>query len=239
MVKRKKVSVRQFTQADLPPRTGRTVEFTFIRSDGTKHIQPVTVYDGYKGDKGDGIQLKGAVATTADIANIVDPKQGDCWLATEDGVVGCWTGEEWLTTKIVGPQGETGETGVGIEEVRYITTPALDAEGKEIGHTLRIMLMLDNGDAYGCDPITLYHGEDGEDGKTYIHELTEASMTITDNGTYEIEVDQDVHALYVNGVQQPRGVVWEIEDNTLSLLGGDPFLLGDILSIHYINKVEV
>ncbi len=73
---------------------------------------------GDQGDDGTSVQLKGAVATTADLNNIVDKIVGDLYVVSETGDGYVWNGTQWTNTGPIrgpegatGPQGATGPTG--------------------------------------------------------------------------------------------------------------------------------
>lgn len=228
-------NVRPFTEADREPRTGRIMDFIFTYGDDTEYTSSVTVYDGYKGDKGDGLRLKGSVETEKDLSLVTDPELGDCWLIASEGVVASWNGEEWLTTKIVGPQGEKGDAGVGIKDILCEESPFTDEEGSS-GSTHTITFMLDDGTTK-VDEYTVYNGKDGKDGadgKT-VYSFVEEQSAVVDEETQVIGIEDIVFNLFVNGVQQPKGTVWEQEDGVVTIKG--TLYPTDIVSIVY-NKIE-
>jgi hypothetical protein len=67
---------------------------------------------GPQGQDGTSVQLKGAVATVADLDNIIDPQVGDLYVVTATGDGYVWDGVQWANAgPIRGPQGPEGPEG--------------------------------------------------------------------------------------------------------------------------------
>lgn len=228
--------VRPFVQSDLPARTGRTMDFIFRRSNGTEYTKQVIVWDGYKGDKGDGLRIKGSVLTSDELSLIQGSELGDCWLITEEGLVASWNGEEWLTTRIVGPQGEKGDTGNGIEKIEDNVTvfpQEIDEDGNILirgGEDHVLTFYTTDGDKW----VSEYSVVNGIDGISVFSTIQEKSAVISALTT-DFEMDEEIFNLFVNGVQQPRGTVWEQSGSTVSINGY--LLKDDIVSIVF-NEIK-
>ena len=66
---------------------------------------------GYSGTPGAGINVKGSVATSADLPPTGN-SSGDAYITTDTGDLWVWNGTTWIDTgKIVGPQGQSGFSG--------------------------------------------------------------------------------------------------------------------------------
>ena len=79
---------------------------------GPQGLQGIQGEQGPKGNDGTSVQLKGAVATYADLLLIVGPNQGDLYVVTATGDGYVWNGTTWANAgPIRGPQGETGPQG--------------------------------------------------------------------------------------------------------------------------------
>jgi len=70
---------------------------------------------GPAGADGTSVQLKGAVATVADLDDIVDPQTGDLYVVTATGDGYVWDGNDWANAGPIrgpaGPQGDPGPQG--------------------------------------------------------------------------------------------------------------------------------
>jgi hypothetical protein len=85
---------------------------------GPQGEQGIQGSKGDQGDDGTSVQLKGVVATAADLNNIVDKVVGDLYVASDTGDGYVWNGTQWTNTGPIrgpegatGPQGATGPTG--------------------------------------------------------------------------------------------------------------------------------